>query len=180
MHELRSGDDGREGQPILFRGGNADGAERAAVKRILKSQEAMLLRGRPSGLVRLASKEPCELERAIERFRAAVGEEHAIEPGPGGKFAGERTLVGIVIEVREVNGACRFAADYFHDARVCVSEGIYGDAAKKIQILLARGVVDVSAAAVGHDHRLALVSRQEELFGIDQARIGCGAWRRRI
>src|SRR5258708_4251302 len=34
-HELRAGNDGREGQAILFRGGNADSAESAAMKRIL-------------------------------------------------------------------------------------------------------------------------------------------------
>src|SRR6266481_1747989 len=100
---------------------------------------------------------------------------------PGTRGAkGKRTLVGIVIEVREVNGAGSFAADYFHDVRVRVPKRIHGDTAKKIQILLASGVVDVSAAAVGHDHGLALVSRQEELLGIEQARIGFGPLRRRI
>src|SRR6202158_6429882 len=87
------------------------------MKGILKRQEAMFLRGRPRGLVRLASKEPRELEGAIERFRAAVGEEHAVKPGPSGEFARERALIGIVIEIREVNGAGGFAADYIHDAR---------------------------------------------------------------
>src|SRR6267142_1050937 len=53
-HELRAGNKGRERQAVFFRGGDADGAERAAMKRILKSQEAMLLRGRPRSLVRLA------------------------------------------------------------------------------------------------------------------------------
>src|SRR2546427_9421124 len=46
--------------------------------------------------------------------------------------------------------------------------------------LLASGVVDVSAAAVGHDHGLALVGRQEELLGIEQARIGFGPLRSRM
>src|ERR1700687_6323379 len=98
------------------------------MKRILKRKEAMLLRGRPRSLVRLAPKEPRELECAIDRFRAAVGKEHAIKPGPSGEFARERALIGIVIEIREVNGAGGFAADYFHDARVRVAERIDGDA----------------------------------------------------
>src|ERR1700737_3867829 len=50
-HELRAGNEWREGQPILFRGSNGDGAESAAMKRILQGQKAMLLRGRSSGLV---------------------------------------------------------------------------------------------------------------------------------
>src|ERR1700682_2863154 len=179
-HELRTGNKGRERQAVLFRGGDADGAERTAMKRILKRQEAMLLRGRPRGLVRLASKEPRELEGAIDRFGAAVGEEHAVKPGPSGEFARERALIGIVIEIREVNGAGGFAADYFHDARMRVPERIDGDTAKKIQIFLASGVVDVSAAAVGHHRRLALVSRQKELLGVEQARIGFGPLRSRM
>src|SRR5260370_38830947 len=75
-HELRAGNEWGEGQPILFRGGNSDGAERAPMKGILQSQEAMLLRGRPSGLVRLASKEPRKLESAIDPFRAPLAEEN--------------------------------------------------------------------------------------------------------
>src|SRR5260370_5866620 len=130
-HELRSGDEGREGQAILFRGGNANGAERTSMKRILQSQEPMFLRVGPSGLVRPASKKPRELECAIDRFRAAVGEEDAVKPGPSGEFARERALVGVVIEIREVNRARSFAADYFHDARMRVPEGIDGDAAEK-------------------------------------------------
>jgi len=52
-----------------------------------------------------------------------------------------------------------------------VPEGIDGDAAEKIEILLASGVVDVSAAAVGHDPQVALVGGQKELLRIEQARV---------
>jgi len=38
-HELRTGNKGRERQAVLFRGGDADGAERAAMKRILKRKK---------------------------------------------------------------------------------------------------------------------------------------------
>ncbi len=81
-YELRAGNDGREGQPILFRGGDADGAERASMERILQGQETVLLRSRPRSLVGLPSKQARELHRAINGFRPAVREKDAIHPGP--------------------------------------------------------------------------------------------------
>src|SRR5258708_5201843 len=165
-HELCAGNEWREGQPILFRGSNGDGAESAAVKRILQGQKAMLLRGRSRGLVRPASKEPRELEGAIDRFRAADGEENAVKPGPSGEFARERALVGIVKEIREGNGTRGFAADYLYDSRMRVAERVHGDAAKKIEVLFSSGIANVLDAAVGHDHGLTLVFGQKELLGI--------------
>ena len=74
-------------------------------------------------------------------------------------------------KIREVNGARSFTADYLHDAGMRMSERVYGDTAKKIEILFSRGVENVRAAAVGHDYRLALVGRQKELLGVHQARV---------
>jgi len=50
-----------------------------------------------------------------------------------------------------------------------VAERVYGDAAKKIQIFFSSGIENVGATAVSHDHRLTLIRRQKELFGIRQA-----------
>jgi hypothetical protein len=55
-----------------------------------------------------------------------------------------------------------------------VSEGVHGDAAKKIEILLSSGIEDVRAAAVSHNHRLALVGGEKVLLGVQQARVGFG------
>src|SRR6266480_1092816 len=175
-HELRAGNDGREGQPILFRGSDADGPERASVKRILQGQETVLFRCRPRSLVGLASKQARELHRAINGFRPAVREKDAIHPGPRCQFARERALVGIMKKIGEVNGARGFTADYLHDAGMRMSERVYGDTAKKIEILFSRGVENVRAAAVGHDYRLALVGRQKELLGVQQARVWFGGF----
>src|SRR6266850_2201401 len=138
----------------------------------------MLLRRRPSSLVRLACKEACELHRAVDGFRAAVRKKDAIHPGPSDDFARERALVGVMKEIREVNGARGLTADYFHDAGMRMSECVYRDTAKKIEIFLPSGIENVSAAAVGHHHRLALVGWQKELLGIKQARVRFGGFRR--
>jgi len=75
-------------------------------------------------------------------------------------------LVRVVKEIREVNGACGFTADYFHDAGMRMSERVYCDTAKKIEILFSSGIENISAATMGHHHGLALVGRQKELLGV--------------
>jgi hypothetical protein len=170
-HELRAGNEWREGQPILFRGGNGDGAESASMKGILQGQKAMLLRGCSSGLVRLASKEPRELECAIDRFRAAVRKKDAVHSGPRRQFARERALIRVMKKIREVNGARCFAADNFYDARMRVAERVDGDTAKKIKVLFSSGIENVCTSAVSHDHGLTLVGGQKKLLGIKQARV---------
>src|SRR5260370_31191545 len=108
-HELGTGNDGRKGQAILFRGGHADGAKRAAMKRILERQETMFLCGCPRRLVRTASVQPRKFHTTVYGFRAAVGEDRAIEARPCGEFSSERALGRIWIEIREGNGTRSFA-----------------------------------------------------------------------
>jgi len=64
------------------------------------------------------------------------------------ELGGERALEGVVVEIREVNGAGGFAADDFDDAWMGVPEGVDGDAAQEVEIFFAFGVEDVDAAAV--------------------------------
>src|SRR5260370_28788517 len=73
----------------------------------------MLLRCRTRGLVRLAPKEARELHRAVNGFGAAIRKKGAVHPGPSGEFARERALIGMVKEIRKMNGAGSFAADHF-------------------------------------------------------------------
>src|SRR6266404_804596 len=77
-----------------------------------------------------------------------------------------------------MNRAPSFATDYFHNARMRVAERVYGDAAKKIQILFSSRIENVRAAAVSHDHGLALIGRQKELLGIRQASVRRSSFRR--
>ncbi len=118
-----------------------------------------------------AGAEAGEFQGAVGGFGSAVGEEDAVHAGDFRELAGERTLKGVVIEVREVDGARGFAANDFNDARMGVAEGVNGDATKKIEIFLARGVIHISAATMRDDERLALVSGEEKLFGVAQARV---------
>src|SRR5204863_8172689 len=106
--EFRAWNDRRERQPILFRGGDADSTESASVKGILKGQEAVFFRNRPGSFIRLASTEARQLHCAIDGFRAAVGKKDAIHARPSGEFAREWALIGIVIEIGEMNGAGGF------------------------------------------------------------------------
>jgi len=64
----------------------------------------VLLRGR-SGL-RLRRKAR-ELHRSVNGFCAAVRKKDAVHTRPSGEFARERALVGVVIEVREVESRAR-------------------------------------------------------------------------
>ena len=70
-----------------------------------------------------------------------------------------------------MNGASGFAANHFDDARVRVAERVDGDAAEEVEIFLAGGVIDIAAAAMGEQHRRALVGRQKKLFGVGQTGI---------
>ncbi len=129
-------------------------------------------------LVRLPPVEPRQFHRAINRLRAAVRKKDAVHAGPTGKFARQRALVGVMKEIREVNRTPGFATYHFHDSRMRVAERVYGDAAKKIQIFFPSGIENVRAAAMCHDHRRALIGRQKELLGLQQASIRPSRFRR--
>src|SRR5438045_6703373 len=131
----------------------------------------MLLLCLPLSLAGLASKQARDLHRAINGVRPAVREKDAIHPGPRCQFARERALVGIMKKIGEVNGARGFTADYLHDAGMRMSQRVYGDTAKKIEILFSRGIENVRAPAVGQAYRLARVGGQTELLAVQQARV---------
>src|ERR1700730_1203635 len=94
------------------------------------------------GLVRSIGGGACakarEFQSTVGSFRAAVREEDALHSGNFREFAGERSLIGIVVEIGEMNRACGFAANQFYDARMSMAEGVDGDATEEIEILLPR------------------------------------------
>src|SRR5258708_10703388 len=177
-HEFRARNNGREGQPVFFSGGDAESAEGPAMEGMFKREEAMLVRGRSRNFFGFAAKEACELHRTVNSLGPAVGKEDAIHAGPCGEFARKGTLIGVMKKIRKVDGTRGFTADYFHDARMRVAKRVHGDTAQKIEILLSRGIENIRAAAVSQDHRLALVGGQKELFGIEQARVRFDGLRR--
>src|SRR5260370_32598162 len=103
----------------------------------------MLLRCRTRGLVRLAPKEARELHRAVNGFGAAIRKKGAVHPGPSCEFARERALIGMVKEIRKMNGAGSFAAHHFHDARMRVATCIHGATAQEIEGLFSGGIKNV-------------------------------------
>ena len=78
-----------------------------------------------------------QLQRAVNRFGAAIGEENAVEAGPFDELARERRLIRILKEIGKMDGATGFAANYAHQARMGVAERIDGDATEKIEIFAA-------------------------------------------
>src|ERR1700739_3547132 len=101
-----------------------------------------------------AGTEPRELQSAVDRFRAAVGEKDVVQARPFGELAGQGSLVRVVIKIREVNRLGRFAANDLDDARMGMAEGVDGDAPEKIEIFLAGAVKDVNATAMRQQERL--------------------------
>jgi hypothetical protein len=77
-------------------------------------------------------------------------------------------------KIRKVNGASGFAADYLYDAGMRVAEGVYGDAAEKIEIFFSIGIEYVSAATVSHDQGRTLVGGQKELLSVEKPRVRFG------
>jgi hypothetical protein len=119
----------------------------------------------------LSGAEAGEFQGAIGGFRTAIGEKDAVHAGDLGELAGQRALIGVVVEVGEMNGASGFAANDFDDAGMRVAESVDGDAAEKIQVSFAGGIKNVAAAAVAEDEGLALVGGQEKFFRVAEARI---------
>src|SRR5205807_2534960 len=118
FYEFDAGKEGRKRVTIFLGESHADPAEGAAMKRVLHGEDAVL----GCGLIRRvrgsAGAKAGKLESAVGSFRATVGEEDAAHAGDFGELAREWALVGVVIEVAEMDGACGFAADGFYYARV--------------------------------------------------------------
>ena len=123
-----------------------------------------------------------ELQRAFDGFRSAIGEENAIHAGPLGELQRKRALESVVVQIREVNCASRFAADDFDDARMGMAERIDGDSAEEIEIFFAGGIKDVAAAAVGQYERRAFVGREQEFVRSAYAsvRVSARGWARTL
>ena len=90
--------------------------------------------------------QPRQLQRAFDRLSAAVGEKHAVQPGPFREFARQRPLKGIVKQIRDVHRASRLPAHHAHQSRMRISQRIHGDAREKIEIFASLRIVEVAAA----------------------------------
>jgi len=142
-------------------------AEGPAMKGILERQDASL-----ALCAALMSGKPCQLDRTLNRFRAAIGEKDPLQTGPFRELSRQRALVQVMKQIREVHGAPGFATDDAAQPRMGITQRINGQAAKEIEILTPAMIVKIAAAAPHKDHRGAPVrvhqipSRQANgLFG---------------
>src|SRR5882724_12701630 len=127
FYKFDAGEEGRKRVTIFFGESYADAAEGAAVKRVLHGEDAVLGRGLIWRVRGSAGAEAGEFQGAVGSFRAAVGEEDAAHAGDFRELARERALVGVVIEIAEMDGARGFAANGFYYSRMSVAESIDGD-----------------------------------------------------
>src|SRR5579859_645128 len=166
-HKLNAGHQWSKRLPI-FRGMRyGKRAEGPAMKGILERQDASL-----ALCAALMSGQPCQFDRALNSFRAAIGEKDPLQTRPFGKFARQRALVPVMKQIREVYGARGFATNDAAQPRVRISQRINGQATKEIEILTPAMIVKIAAAAPHKDHRGApegvhqIPSRQANgLFG---------------
>ena len=129
-----------------------------------------------------ASRVPGQLDRALDRFRARVRQEHALLTWPGREL-GEplaQRREALVVEVRatDMKEARRGVLDRLHDFGMPVARGRHRDARHEIEEAIAVHVLDHGALAARHGERILLgVRRRREavLASDDRA----GLWPRR-
>ena len=109
-----------------------------------------------------------ELDRALVRLGARVGEEHApvaaeqrVEPG---RHLG---LHVVVVEVRHVEQRARLVGQRVGDGRVRVTERRDREPAEEVEVLLALAVPEAHALAADERDRLAPVGLHH-VFGVER------------
>src|SRR6516165_7103862 len=114
--------------------GRGDGRKRAAVKGALEGDDAPAL-GPPGGVMVTAR----ELDCALARLGARVAEERPVGEGRGAQPVGQPLLAGDAVEVGTVPKLAGLLGQGRHQPRMGMTEGVDGNAARKIEIALATG-----------------------------------------
>ena len=116
----------------------------------------------------LVGRQPRQLQRALDGFRAAVAEKHAVHARPGGQLARQRPLVRVMVEIGDVDYAGRLTPHDAHQARMRVTQRVDREAAQKIQILLPARIVQIAALPAREHHRRPLVGGHQIPLGVAQ------------
>jgi hypothetical protein len=140
---------------------SGDGHGSAAAAVIGAFEGDQLAFGGASGTV---SGEARQLDGTFDGFGAAVRKEGAVQAGEGAEFFGEKSLIFVVVEIRQVDGARRLIADGLHDSRVGMAERIHSQAGYEVQIFFAIDIEEKDALATFDDQRVAVVSLEQKLF----------------
>src|SRR6185437_4680212 len=144
---------------VFFLAGRAQRAEGAAVERTERGND---LEAAGAAVVAPA---PRQLKRGLVGFRARVAKEQPpVAKMPAQPRGQPRHRFGVK-DVGDVSELFGLLLDRAHDARMAVAERRHGEAAEKIQIAVAIGVIEISAGAAHEGERHAAVSVDEILMG---------------
>src|SRR5262249_48918929 len=77
-----------------------------------------------------------QLDSAFNRLCAAVAEKCAVHARDLRKRFRQRSLIGMVIKVRDVKQSGSLVADGFHDARMRVAQHVHAEARHEVEIFL--------------------------------------------
>ncbi len=88
----------------------------------------------------------------------------AVHAGNLGQRRRQRTLVGMVVEIGDVDHLARLFPQRLEDSRMGMAERVYSQAGNKVQVLLAAGVPHPAAFPALQDERKAGVGLHQEFF----------------
>ena len=128
---------------LLGLAGRRERGERAAVERAVRADHVV-----PLGTTVLLAVTPRELDRALVRLGAGVGEEHAsVAAEQRVEALGDARLHVVVIEVRDVQQRARLLGDRVGDFGVRVAERRDREPAEEVEVPVALAVPQVRALA---------------------------------
>src|SRR6202522_3930374 len=104
----------------------------------------------------------CQLQCSLNRFRAGVRKEGAIEAGALHEQSCELCLPFVIEEIRSVNQLTAFIDDRPLNRRMAVAQRIDADAAEQVEIMLAILVNDVYAFAAHKENWVAVICVQQQ------------------
>ena len=114
-------------------------------------------------VLRVVAPAAGELDRGLDRLRAGVAEEHAVEARVLDEQLGELDHRLRVVEVRGVDQRLRLLGERLRDHGVRVAEDVHGEAADEVEVLVALRVPDARAFATFEDDGLPAVVLEDVL-----------------
>ena len=145
----------------LAAAGRRQRGERAAVEGLLHDDDRRL--GDAAVVAVLAR----DLDRRLVGFQPGVAEEHLVQAGDLGDAVGGLLLQRDLEQVGAVDDAADLLGERVHQARMIVAERVHGDAGERVQVLLARLVVQPDALAAHERHRLPGVGVHHVAHGVN-------------
>jgi len=102
-----------------------------------------------------------QLDRSLDRFGPAVLKKCAVQSRKLAQLLPQRSLILVVVEIRDVDQLRRLLANRLDDARMRVPQGIHSQPGNEVEILLALDVVEKHSLAPRQHHWIAAISRQQ-------------------